>query len=189
MDITKNLEQMLNERTIKVSDIKDLQLTDESQTLIELNKLCETKAAYRIGVDGFVGRQFLWNLILDNIKMENSIDVLTVDGRPISQNIICKMLNSMESEGLIKKENSIYKAVLDTILSKQVLRNFFSHRADQIKIEDILYHFRFKSSIISYGSKVPSAAFSHCQQVVNNLCNEGFIKEDTTNKSFSWNDI
>lgn len=189
MDITKNLEQTLNERIIKLEDIQGLQLTDESHILNELNKLCERKAAYRVKVDGFVGYQFLWNLILDTIKMENDVNALMVNERHLSQNIVSKMLNSMENEGLIKKEDNSYRAVLDKILSKDVISRFFWGRADKITIEEILNHFRFKPTCKVYGAITPSAAYEHTKQIIDQFCQEGKLQKATIGNSFSWSDV
>lgn len=187
MDAIKSLEKTLSERIIKLEDIPDLELSENNRALEEINKLCEKKAAYRLGVDKFVGRRFIWNLILDSIKSELPLNNLSVDGLPISQDIISNMLISMKDQGLIEKEDDKYYIVLDKVLSKETIVEFCWCRADQIKIENILYHFHFPIEINSYGAKVPSAAFIHCQNIVNTLHKEKVLNKAVDN-SFCWND-
>ena len=186
-DIAKSLEKMLNESPVEFLDIQEL--VEKDKALNELNKLCERKVAYRLGVDKFVGRQFLWNLILDNIKVGNSLAQLQTDRHFVSQHIISKMLESMEREGLIEKEDGKYYVVLDKVLSREVILEFCHQRADQITTESILAHFRFNSNVTACGATGPSKAFYHCQQIVDKLCNEGVLKRSNMDNSFSWGDI
>lgn len=192
IDITKSLEQTLSEKIIKLNDIQDLKLEEDSSLLQGLNMLCERKAAYRLGADGYIGYQFLCDLILDNIKMEKSIDNLIIEGRSISPNIVSKILNYMENEGLIIKENNVYRAVLDKILSKEIILKFCWGRVDKIKIEDILQHFHFNPTCKVRGATIPSRAFDHVRETLNQLCVENFLQKPTTEAYaafYSWSDI
>lgn len=189
MDISKTLEQTLNERPIKLSDIPDLELSENSQAFDELQKLCERKAAYRLGVDKFIGRKFIWNLILDSIKLERPLNNISVDGFLISQNIVSNMLIAMKDQGLIEKEENNYHIVLDKVLSKEIIVEFCWCRADQIKIENILSHFHFATQKTAYGATGPSAAFIHCQNILNALYKEKLLNKSLVDDSFCWNDI
>jgi hypothetical protein len=145
--------------------------------------------AYRLGTDGFIGRQFLWNFILDLVKAERDLNNVHIENHIISPNLVSAMLDSMEQEGLIQKSDNGYQAVLDKILSKKVISEFFWRRADQIKIENILHHFHFSCAKTAYGSTIPSAAFNHCQKMIDDLSAEALIKKNPIENSFSWNDI
>lgn len=197
MDITKQLEKTLSEKVIILSDIQDLKLEDNSSLLDSLNMLCEKKAAYRLGVDGYIGYQFLWNFILDKIKMEKGTRDLDIEGRPFTPNIVAKMLASMEAEGLIKKEGSVYRAVLDKILSKEIILNFCWGRADVIKIEDILRYYRFASFATGERDLAwRSPAFNHCRKIMDQLSSDGMLQKNETSCNetncsdlYSWIDI
>lgn len=191
MDITKQLEKILNERPIKLSDIQDAQLPDNDKALNELQKLCDKKLAYRFGVDEFVGRQFLWNLILDAIKSGDSLTTLTLSRQNyfISQHIISKMLECMESDGLIQRENNAWRIVLDKVLSRDVILEFCHQRADQITVENILIHFHFAATVKAHGRQGETLAYNHCKQIIDKLCGEGILVKSRFDESFSWKDI
>lgn len=190
-DIAKNLEKMLNEKPVKLSDIQDLDLAENDKALNELQKLCDKKLAYRFGVDEFVGRQFLWNFILDAIKAGDQLINLRLchHNYPISKHIISTMLEFMEKDGLITKEHGPWRIVLDKVLSRKVILDFCRQRADQITVKDILRHFHFDSIFKVNSDELPSAASSHCQQIINKLCDEGILKKSNLDDSFSWSDI
>jgi hypothetical protein len=190
-DIAKNLEKILNERPIKLSDIQDSQLSENDKALNELQKLCDKKLAYRFGVDEYVGRQFLWNFILDAIKANKPLTqpLLCHSNHPISQHLVSTMLEFMEKDGLIKKEGYAYCIVLDKVLSREVILDFCRQRADQITVANILQHFRFNPTCEVYGSTIQSQAFDHVKKIVDNLCAEDILKKSNLDTSFAWSDI
>lgn len=190
-DIAKNLEKTLSEKVIILSDIQDLKLEDNSSLLDSLNMLCENKTAYRLGEDKYVGHAFLWNFILDHIKIEKDVRDIKIEGISLGLNIVSKMLASMEDKGLIKKENSVYLAVLDKLLSKDIILKYCWSRVDKIRIEDILKYFHFTSINTERKLIWYKPAFIHCQKIIDQLCIEGKLQKFETNDVdfFTWTDI